>query len=117
MVDDAPGIRARLLALLQEVDGVQTLEARDAAEGLALLRAHGADVVVLDLHMPGRSGLDVLRDIKATVPSPTVVVLTSHPTELHRRMCLERGADHFFDKAREFARVLDVLVRPTAARS
>jgi DNA-binding NarL/FixJ family response regulator len=52
--------------------------------------------------------------LKATAASPLVVVLTSHPTELHRRQCLALGADYFFDKSRDFARVVDVIVRPTA---
>ena len=94
---------------------VRPAEASGGDEALAHLRAHGADVVVLDLHMPGKGGLDVLREIKASMGSPMVIVLTSHPTEHHRRLCLARGADHFFDKSREFARVVELLVGPTAA--
>jgi len=115
VVDDSPGIRARLVSLLRETPGLSTAEVSGADEAVEHVRAHGADAVVLDIHMPGKSGLDVLPDLKAHQPSPLVIVLTSHPTELHRRLCLERGADYFFDKAREFARVVEVLTSPTPA--
>jgi CheY-like chemotaxis protein len=64
---------------------------------------------VLDLHMPGRSGLEVLPEIKRLPSPPCVVVLTSHPTEQHRRLSLASGADFFFDKAQEFALVVELV--------
>jgi two-component system response regulator DevR len=117
VVDDSPAIRTRLATLMRDAAGVEVAEAPGADEALEHLRAHGADVVVLDVHMPGRSGLDVLPEIKASPGSPLVIVLTSHPTEHHRRQCLAQGADYFFDKSRDFARVVEVLVRPTASTS
>jgi CheY-like chemotaxis protein len=114
VVDDSPAIRARLVALLREVDGVSPSEASGGDEALERVQRDGTDLVILDLHMPGRSGLEILPLLKATAASPLVVVLTSHPTELHRRQCLALGADYFFDKSRDFARVVDVIVRPTA---
>jgi two-component system response regulator DevR len=117
VVDDSPAIRTRLATLMRDAAGVEVAEAPGADEALEHLRAHGADVVVLDVHMPGRSGLDVLPEIKASPGSPLVIVLTSHPTDHHRRQCLAQGADYFFDKSRDFARVVEVLVRPTASTS
>lgn len=116
VVDDSPGIRSRLVSLLREVAGVATAEASGAEEALEHLRARGADTVVLDLHMPGKNGLEIIRDLKAAEPAPMVIVLTSHPTDHHRRLCLELGADHFFDKAREFGRVVELLAGPTVRR-
>ena len=114
VVDDSPAIRARLVSLLQDVEGVSPSEATGADQALELVQREGTDLVILDLHMPGRSGLEILPLLKATTSRPLIVVLTSHPTELHRRQCLALGADYFFDKSRDFARVLDVIVRPTA---
>jgi CheY-like chemotaxis protein len=114
VVDDSPAIRARLVSLLHDVDGVTTSEAAGAEQALEHVRRGCTDLVILDLHMPGKSGLEILPQLKATPAAPLVVVLTSHPTELHRRQCLALGADYFFDKSRDFARVLDVIVRPTA---
>lgn len=113
VVDDSPGIRSRLVAMLREVPGVDAHEATDGTHALAVLAEARPHVVVLDLHMPGRSGLDVLPEMKRSASPPLVVVLTSHPTEQHRRLSLASGADFFFDKAREFGRVVE-LVRDVA---
>ena len=111
MVDDSDAIRARIIAIVDEVHGVEIHEARDGVEALELVRSHAPDVVLLDLHMPGSSGLSVLPDIRAASPSSVVIVLTNHPTEHHRRQCESHGADYFFDKATDFAHVVQSLVR------
>jgi CheY-like chemotaxis protein len=115
VVDDSPAIRMRLITLLGEVDGLDLFEASGGDEALRSLAVDAVDVVLLDLQMPGRTGLDVLPSIKASVPSPIVIVLTGHPTEHHERLCLAMGADYFFDKSKDFARVLELL-HPPAAR-
>lgn len=98
---------------MREVPGIDPCEASDADEAVALVLRGGTDVVVLDLHMPGKSGFDILPALRAAPARPTIVVLTSHPTEHHKRQCIALGADYFFDKARDFARVIDVILRPT----
>jgi DNA-binding NarL/FixJ family response regulator len=115
VVDDSPSIRARLMTLLREVDGLDLAEASGADEALRSLASESVDVVLLDLHMPGKTGLDVLPAIKAHTPSPLVIVLTGHPTEHHSRLCLALGADYFFDKSKDFARVLELVGRPAMA--
>jgi CheY-like chemotaxis protein len=114
VVDDSPAIRLRLMTLLREVDGLDLFEASGADEALRSLAVEAVDVVLLDLHMPGRTGLDVLPSIKASVPSPLVIVLTGHPTDHHERLCLAMGADFFFDKSKDFTRVLELLDRRPA---
>jgi DNA-binding NarL/FixJ family response regulator len=109
VVDDSPAIRARLMTLLREVDGLELSEASGADEALDRLASGGVHVVLLDLHMPGKTGLDVLPAIKAREPAPLVIVLTGHPTEHHRRTSLALGADYFFDKSHDFGRVLELL--------
>jgi DNA-binding NarL/FixJ family response regulator len=65
--------------------------------------------VVLDLHLPGTGGLDVLPSLVAGTPPPRVIVLTNHATPAHRATSLARGAAWFFDKSSEFHRVVEVL--------
>jgi len=95
--------------MLREVPGVEPHEAAGADEALEAMRASSPDLVVLDVHMPGMSGIDVLPIIKALPSPPVVVILTSHPTEHHRRLSLAHGADFFFDKSRDFARVVELV--------
>jgi two-component system response regulator DevR len=111
VVDDSLEVRARLVAMLTEVTAVKIIdEAGDGDGALALIAERAPDVVLLDIHMPGKSGLIVLGTIKAgaAVP-PVIVVLTNDPTEHHRRECLAHGADYFFDKSKHFDRAIAVL--------
>jgi two-component system response regulator DevR len=109
VVDDSAAIRARFVAMLRELPGVEPHEATGADEALEAVRALPHDLVMLDVHMPGKSGIDVVPIIKALPSPPVVVVLTSHPTEHHRRLSLAQGADYFFDKSRDFGRVLELV--------
>jgi len=102
--------------MLREVPGVEPHEAAGADEALEAIRTFVPDLVVLDVHMPGTSGIDLLPIIKALPSPPLVVILTSHPTEHHRRLSIAHGADFFFDKSLDFARVVELVavrvVRP-----
>jgi CheY-like chemotaxis protein len=110
VVDDSAAIRSRLATMLRELPDVEVCEVTTADEALDAIRADPPDLVVLDVHMPGRSGLDVLASIKAAPSPPVVVVLTGHPTPHHARFSLARGADYYLDKARDFGRVLELAV-------
>jgi len=58
--------------------------------------------------MPGRNGLEVVRTARSAFRG-TIVVLTNFADPLTRRLCLEAGADHFFDKSTEFREMLRVV--------
>src|SRR5262249_15483457 len=61
-------------------DDVQVLTACTAAEGLAAFEKHAPDVLVLDLQLPDRSGLDLYRDLHARAPKGPVIFVTAHRT-------------------------------------
>jgi CheY-like chemotaxis protein len=109
VVDDSPAVRARLVALLGEIPGVHVEEADHADEAVARVRTRTIDVVVLDLHMPGRNGLEALVEIKQTPQPPLVIVWTAHPTEHSRRRCMRHGADLYLDKSADFPLLPDLL--------
>lgn len=118
VVDDSEAVRARLSAMLRESSGVTTVhEAASAEEADAFLGVTALDVVVLDLQMPGKSGLELLPRVAALAARPIVVVLTNQASERHRRECFLLGADFFFDKSRHFDRVLEVVADPERARA
>lgn len=110
IVDDSAAVRERLVGMLRELAGVEIAgEAGDgdaAAEGVAALRP---DVVLLDINLPGRNGLEVLRTIKSGPFPPRVYVLTNHPHPLYWKKCIDEGADGFFDKATEFHKAVETV--------
>ena len=110
VIDDSAAVRSRIAELLREARSFERVdEASDAAFGISLARMQRPDAVILDLQLAGSSGLDVLPVLKRGDHPPTVIVLTNHATEAHRRECMARGADYFFDKSREFERAVLVV--------
>jgi DNA-binding response OmpR family regulator len=98
LVDDEPALRELMKVALG--DGYRFLEAGDVDAALALLRAHVPAVVLLDVMLPGGSGLDVLRAIRAdpAVSSARVVIVSAWQSADDRQTALELGADAFLAK-------------------
>lgn len=110
IADDSQLVQVRLVMLLGELAGVEVVgQALTAPAAIAGIRHLQPDVVLLDIHMPGGSGIDVLRSIKNSPLAPVVIVLTNYPYPAYRERCLRLGADFFFDKSTEFDLVLSVL--------
>ena len=110
IVDDSLLLRERLSCRLGSIEGIEIAgKACDVAGGIEMFRRTSPDVVVLDLLMPGGSGIDVLEAIKRERPSTVVVILTNHPLPQLRKRSEESGAEFFFDKTQEFGKVADVL--------
>jgi DNA-binding response OmpR family regulator len=110
IADDSVLLVERLLAFLAPMRGVEIVgHARSAEEAAGAIRSLKPDAVILDLCMPGGSGMDVLKGLKQDHLSPIVIVLTSYGEAPYRRKCLELGAAYFFDKSMEFDKVAEVL--------
>jgi len=110
VVDDSAAIRVRIATLLRDIDGVcGVFEAADAARALELSRSERPDFVILDLNLVGQSGLEILPSLKALLRAPVVLVLTNHSGEAYEHRCRQLGADHFFDKSKQFESAIDVV--------
>jgi two-component system invasion response regulator UvrY len=99
LADDHAVVRQGLKQILTEAFARATYgEARNAQEALELVWKHDWDVVVLDITMPGRSGLDVLREIKKSKPRLPVLVLSMHPENQFAVRVLKSGASGYMTK-------------------
>jgi len=74
-MDDDHVLRGALRAVL-EAAGYDVTEAADGAAGLRLYRERGADLVLVDIFMPERDGLEVIRALRAHVPGPKIVAMS-----------------------------------------
>lgn len=99
--DDHPPIRSAVTYIAKELNGgIEIVEAGSGAEALAQLERHpDIDMVLLDLHMPGMSGFDLLSELKSRFPSLPVVVLSSDETRATVIDALERGATGYICKS------------------
>ena len=99
IVDDHAMLRGGLRALLQSgFESVAFGEAQDGAQALAVLRAEPWDIVVLDVSLPGRNGLDLLKEVKAEWPRLPVLVLTGHREDELAVRALKAGAAGYLTK-------------------
>jgi DNA-binding NarL/FixJ family response regulator len=117
IADDSAVIRERLAELLGGLGNVVVVgQAADVSSATAGIRNTHPDVAIVDIRMPGGSGIDVLRDVKGTKPAtPAVIMYTNYGLPQYRKACSESGADFFFDKATDGARLADTI-RMLAAR-
>lgn len=99
IVDDHTLVRAGLSRLLQAFTDVDVVaEASTADQALEMALAHLPDLILLDLSLPGRSGLDALSDIRAQAPQIRVVMMSMYDDAVHVRDALDRGAVGFVVK-------------------
>ena len=93
LADDHALVRAGIRALLQGLEGVTVVaETGNGAEVLELARMHRPDVVLLDISMPGLSGLDVSAQLEQELPEVRVVLLSMHANEEYVLQALRSGA-------------------------
>jgi len=110
IADDSTIMRERLKAMISEITELKNIsQAEDVLGAINSFQKLNHDAVILDIRMPGGSGIDVLREIKKGAQPPLVIVLTNYPYPQYRRKCMDAGADFFFDKSTEFNRVAEVL--------
>ena len=110
LADDSPAIVERLKEMLATLPQFEIAGwGLDAPEALAAIRKVAPDAVILDLHMPKGSGLDILKKIKCELPGTLVVILTNFVFPQYRKICAEAGADAFLDKSADFPKVPEVL--------
>jgi PAS domain S-box-containing protein len=99
IADDHAIVRRGLKEILvRELEGVVCGEAEDAIGVLASIQDGDWNLVILDIAMPGRSGLDVLRELKAARPTLPVLVLSMHPEDQYAGRTIMAGASGYMNK-------------------
>jgi DNA-binding NarL/FixJ family response regulator len=103
VIDDSPLVAPRVKSLLKSWEETIIVgEAFSSEEALSSIEDMVPDVVLLDIDIRGKSGLDLLKVIKIKYPGVTVIMFTNHAEPYYRNICKQFGADHFIDKSIEF---------------
>ncbi len=96
--------------MLCEVEDVSVAgHAVSYEEGLEMINTVRPDAILLDINLPGRSGIDLLQKVKAGFNKIKVIMLTNYADTHYRNLCRQHGADFFLDKTTEFDQVEGIL--------
>lgn len=100
LCDDHAMVRRGIRDTLSEAVDIQvTAEAASYAEVREAIRSHACDVLVLDINLPGRSGLEVLSSLRETDSPIKVLMVSMFPEDQYAIRCLKAGAQGYFNKA------------------
>lgn len=98
LVDDERYFRRFVGSLMETRFGFKVVEAKDGDEAVALCPSVQPALVLLDINMPRRNGIDTLRALRAACPDLPIIMLTSISEESVVEECIEAGATHFVRK-------------------
>lgn len=111
VAEDDVRMRAVLSRFLS-LQGLEVIEAADGREAVSIARGRAPDIVLLDLAMPGKNGLEVLRKLVPEMPGTGFIIVTGNEDEALARACLQLGAFDYVPKPVD----LEVLARSVKAR-
>jgi DNA-binding NarL/FixJ family response regulator len=110
LADDHAIVRRGTRALLESDPGFTVVgEASNGAETLRLVEALAPEIVLLDVSLPDRNGLDVARQLRREAPNVKVIIFTMHCAEEIERQCLQAGARAYVLKSDDDDELLDAL--------
>jgi DNA-binding NarL/FixJ family response regulator len=115
IADDHALVRDGLRHILESARGFEVAgEAADSPSALALARSHEAEIILLDLSMPGRSGLDLIKQIKDEKPALRILVLTMHAEEQYAVRAFKSGASGYLTKESAAAELVAAVTKIAA---
>jgi DNA-binding NarL/FixJ family response regulator len=115
IADDHAMVRDGLRQILANARDFEVAgEANDSASTLALVRSTPAQVLVLDLSMPGRSGIDLLKQIKEEMPALRILVLTMHAEQQYAARAFKGGASGYLTKESASTELLAAITKVAA---
>ena len=115
--DDHLIVRQGIRQILGDAPDIELAgEAGSGPEAIARVRAGGIDVVLLDIAMPQRDGLDVLKQLKAEFAKLPVLMLSTYPDRLYAVRCLKLGAAGYLNKSADSEQMTEAIRRVAAGR-
>ena len=110
MVDDNMGFVQRMKGLLVENERIGHIDvASDYYEANRMVEADNPDIILLDINLPGKNGIEILKKIRMSDNECKVIMLTNHADDYYRQQCRELGADYFLDKTNDFGKVPEII--------
>ncbi len=110
IVDDSILIMERMIPILEEIEHISfVVQAGSFREGVEVLNSLNPDMVLLDINLPDKSGIELLRIIREQQMEITVLMITNHADSYYMEICRKLGARHFLDKSKDIDLIPTVL--------
>jgi DNA-binding NarL/FixJ family response regulator len=112
VVEDSAAVRERLVEMIREVAEMEVVgEAANYDRAVAGIASTAPDVAILDIKLAddAGSGIDVLNEIRKTMPALRAIVLSNYVSPQHLKASAEAGAEFFLDKSSDFERIPEIL--------
>lgn len=110
IVDNSLFIVERLVDMLKEIKLIEKIfTATDYDTALDILNKENAGIVLLDIQLPGKNGIELLKHIVSHFPETKVIVLSNLVSDFYQKLCKTSGAFHFIDKAKDFDKIPEVI--------
>ena len=112
IVDDNEDFIQRMTGMLDEMDTVDQIQfARNYDEACELMSTDSPDLILLDIALPGKNGISLLKKIRQSTWKGDVIMLSNHSGDFYRERCKRLGALYFLDKTAEFDMVPKIIHR------
>ena len=110
IVEDSPIIVERIQFMLESLDNSAHIgHAGDYHSAVSLLDERVPNIVLLDINLPGKNGISLLKYIKYTYPAVIVIMITNQVDDYYRKTCNRLGADCFVDKLKDFEQIPSIV--------
>ncbi len=109
IVDDHSLIRSAMAMMLSGQSFKVVGEAKDGVEAVQMARDYAADLIILDISMPGLDGLEVISRIRGAGVTSRILILTSLPALFYSQRCMKAGADGFVTKSQDLNELLRAI--------
>lgn len=110
IVDDNMNFAGRMIEILEDLENIGFISvAANYEEGHRLFLEQRPDLVLLDINLPGKNGIELLKLFRTTEWAGEVIMITNHANDYYRQQCKDLGAKHFLDKSNDFSLVPSII--------
>ena len=110
LIDDSVSILKKMQEMLLDSLCIGTVDiAVSATDAYEYINTTLPNLILLDINMPGKNGIELLREIKQNHPNVKVMMVTNQSVDYYKPICKDLGADYFIDKSTEFEMIPEII--------
>jgi len=110
IADDSRLMRERIREIISIFSSVDIVsETENGVQTLQELNKHSPDLAILDIRMPDRNGLEILKEFRKKNKTTKIIILTNYAYDQYKDRAFENGADYFYSKSEDFDKIAVVV--------